>query len=70
MAIDQQINELVRLYTVAVHASKGDHGSDAAAMALGMEKAALHAASAEAAMIQSFTMERMAAAHMKAAGIK
>ena len=71
MAIDQHIDELVRLYSAAIKTASGPGaGSEAAAIALGMENAALAAASAEAAMVQSIVAERMAVARMKAAGMK
>lgn len=73
MAIDQHIDELVRLYTAAIKSAGGGKSgadSESAAIALGMENAAMAAASAEAMMVQSIVAERMAVARMKAAGVK
>jgi hypothetical protein len=70
MAIDERINEMVKLYSVAIAASHGKPGTEALAVADGMERAALHAAGAEAAMVQAMTTERLTFARMQAAGIK
>jgi hypothetical protein len=68
--IDERIDEFVRLYTVAISAARGKNRVEALAVADGMERAAMHAAAAEGAMVQAMTNERVAFARMMAAGIK
>ena len=74
MAIDQQINDLVELYERAMTAPRIRDGDspmpsrELAEIGVGMENAVLAAIEAEAAMLRSISMERMAVARAKALG--